>query len=61
MKRTAIGLPYADAADEAQPSDLGGVTYDNNNDSTTTALPKSDGSLQIATTITSAQAPSDYT
>jgi len=58
---TAIGLPYADAADEAQPSDLGGVTYDNNNDSTTTALPKSDGSLQIATTITSAQAPSDYT
>ena len=58
---TAIGLPYADAADEAQPSDLGGVTYDNNNDSTTTALPKSDGSLQIATTITSAQAPSEYT
>ena len=58
---TAIGLPYADAADEAQPSDLGGVTYDNNNDSTTTALPKSDGSLQIATTITSAQGPSDYT
>lgn len=58
---TAIGLPYADAAGEAQPSDLGGITYDNNNDSTTTALPKSDGSLQIATTITSAQAPSDYT
>ena len=58
---TAIGLPYADAAGEAQPSDLGGITYDNNNDSTTTALPKSDGSLQIATTITSAQGPSDYT
>ena len=53
-----ISLPNSGAA---QPSSLGGVTYEGSDNSTTTVLPKNDGSVQIVTVLESADAPTDYT
>lgn len=55
-----VELPNADQASEGVRSELGGVTYDNLDESTTTVLPKTDGSLQIATVIESSDAPNEY-
>jgi hypothetical protein len=55
-----IGLPFAEAADRAEVVD-GVVVYDNNNGSTTTPLVNDDGSVQILTTITDENAPTEYT
>ena len=44
----------------AESSPVGGITY-KDGDHSTTVLPKSDGSVQIATVIDSASSPSDYT
>ncbi|MBE6483084.1 MAG: DUF2599 domain-containing protein [Actinomyces ruminicola] len=56
-----IDLPDSNTQTAAQPSSLGGVTYDTGDDSTTTVLPKNDGSVQIVTVLESADAPTDYT
>lgn len=56
-----IDLPDSNMQTAAQPSSLGGVSYDNNDDFTTTVLPKNDGSVQIVTVLESADAPTDYT
>lgn len=56
-----IDLPGSNAQAAAKPSSLGGVTYDNADDFTTTVLPKNDGSVQIVTVLESADAPTDYT
>jgi len=54
-----IGLPFADAADDAEVVD-GVMVYDNNNGTTTTPLVHDDGSVQILTTIADANAPTAY-
>lgn len=53
-----IALSGSSAAAESSP--VGGITY-KDGDHSTTVLPKSDGSVQIATVIDSASSPSDYT
>ncbi|QDY66404.1 DUF2599 domain-containing protein [Glutamicibacter halophytocola] len=55
-----VRLPNADKASQGKRSELGGVTFDNFDDSTSTVLPKTDGSLQIATVIESSEAPNEY-
>lgn len=55
-----IGLPSAQSADNAKPVTDGAVVYDNNNGSATVPVVKSDGSVQINTTIASAEAPTTY-
>lgn len=55
----AIDLPFAEDADPAELSD-GVLVYDNNNGSSTTPLVRGDGSVQILTTIDSADAPMQY-
>ncbi|WP_423842333.1 DUF2599 domain-containing protein [Actinomyces naeslundii] len=55
-----ITLPNNSTTVNAELSPVGGVTYESS-DHGTTVLPKSDGSVQIATTINSADSPSDYT
>jgi hypothetical protein len=56
----ALGLPFADEASDANPLAQGLVSYDNNNGSTTAIGVKSDGSVQMTTTIDSSSAPSQY-
>lgn len=48
------------SATAAESSPVGGIIY-KDGDHSTTVLPKSDGSVQIATVIDSASSPSDYT
>lgn len=55
-----IGLPFADAASDRVDLNGGGAAYDNGNGSVTVPLRKTDGSVQIATVIENAQAPSEY-
>lgn len=55
----AVGLPFADTADGGEIFD-GSLVYENNNGSTTTPLVQDDGSVQILTTITDANAPTEY-
>lgn len=55
-----ITLPFADKADRGKINDNGQLEYDNNNGSSTVPVSKQDGSLQIATIITSDRAPEEY-
>ncbi|MEY3846928.1 MAG: hypothetical protein RJA66_1195 [Actinomycetota bacterium] len=55
-----IGMPFSQRAEEAQLIAEGAVTYDNQNASTSTVIAKADGSVQIATVLASAEAPTRY-
>ena len=57
-----VTITPAGLADSGEGSrgDHGGVDFDNASGGMTTALPKDDGSLQIVTTIDSADSPHDY-
>jgi len=55
-----IGLPFAEASAQVLSHDEGVVSYDNANDSTTVVAAKADGSVQIATVLSSANAPTRY-
>ena len=55
-----IDLPGDEQANEGELSELGGVTFKNTEDSSSTVLAKQDGSVQIAVVIESADAPHDY-
>ena len=56
-----IGLPFADQATNATNSQKTGVVvYDNNNGSSTVPVAHTDGSVQISTVITNANAPKRY-
>lgn len=56
-----LGLPASSQTAAGEQSDLGGVRYDNGDDSSSTVLAKEDGSVQVATVVDSADAPHDYT
>ncbi|MBW8872306.1 MAG: hypothetical protein JF618_09135 [Leifsonia sp.] len=59
--QVAIGLPFADVASNAADSQKAGVVvYDNNNGSWTVPVAHADGTVQISTVITSANAPKRY-
>lgn len=55
-----IGLPFADEVSAASSTDPGTVTYDNGNSSSSVVLVHYTGSVQIATVIGSATAPTRY-
>ncbi|MGO2643131.1 hypothetical protein [Brevibacterium aurantiacum] len=55
-----IGLPFADEADVGSSTDPGTVTYDNGNSTSSVVLVHDTGSVQVATVIDSAAAPSRY-
>lgn len=55
-----IGLPFAETADSGSSSAAGTMTYDNNNDTSTVALVHDSGTIQVATVIGSALAPTRY-
>lgn len=56
----SIGLPNAEAAEEAHEEAPGIVSYDNGDGSTTVPVVKSDGSVQITTVIDGPEAPQGY-
>lgn len=56
----SIELPFAASASEATAVMDGAVAYENGNGSTTVPVVKNDGSLQIATIIARADAPTRY-
>lgn len=58
--RLQIALPFAARASKAEIVTEGVVSYDNGNSSTTVPIVKNDGSLQIATIIENATAPTRY-
>jgi len=53
-----LGLPFAEDATLVDAGNV--VVYDNGNDSSTVPLVNDDGSVQVLTTITSADAPTQY-
>ncbi|MBF9335134.1 DUF2599 domain-containing protein [Microbacterium lacticum] len=55
-----VGLPFADAASEAQEIAASVIAYENHNDTTTVPILKDDGSVQITTVIDSSVAPTSY-
>jgi hypothetical protein len=55
-----IALPDVSSSDDSVLSSANVVSYDNANSFSTTPLPKDDGSLQIITTIKSADAPRKF-
>ena len=59
--RLEITLPNAEQATHGAGEAPGVVTYDNRDGSTSTVIVKSDGSVQIVTTIANADAPTEYT
>ena len=56
----STGLPFAQSSARAKVEANGIVSYDNGNGSTTVPLAHDDGSVQIATVIDSAAAPTEY-
>jgi hypothetical protein len=56
-----VGLPFSKQAKMASLVTDGAVAFDNQNGSVSTVLAKTDGSLQIATVLTTAKAPTDFT
>lgn len=56
----SLGLPFASDAETAKVEQLGVVSYDNNNGSTTVPIVNEDGSVQINTVIENAEAPTRY-
>lgn len=56
----SIGLPNAEAAEDAHEEAPGIVSYDNGDGSTAVPVAKSDGSVQIATVIDGPEAPHEY-
>ncbi len=56
----AVTLPFSDEAGTAETLAPGIVVYDNQNGSATTPVVKTDGSIQVTTLITSADAPGRY-
>ena len=59
-KTLQVTLPTSEKQANAVTDANGRVGFDNEDESTTSLIPKKDGSLQIATTIESASAPSSY-
>lgn len=55
-----IGLPFADKASSGSSTDPGTVTYDNGNSTSSVVLVHDTGSVQVATVIDSAAAPSRF-
>lgn len=56
-----IGLPFADQASSAQPTEEEGVVvYDNGNGSATAPVLKEEGAVQITTVVSSSAAPQRY-
>jgi hypothetical protein len=55
-----VGLPFAEQAKSAQPDAPGVVSYDNGNGSTTVPIAQNDGSVQIATILDNASAPTRF-
>lgn len=55
-----IGLPFADEASAGSSTDPGTVTYDNGNSTSSVVLVHETGSVQVATVIDSAAAPTRY-
>lgn len=55
-----VNLPASEKKAKAVAGSDGQVQFDNGDGSITSALPKEDGSLQVATTITSSAAPTSY-
>lgn len=57
----SISLPFASRADDADVLTTGVVDYNNGNGTSTVPIVKNDGTLQIATIISSSSAPERYT
>ncbi|WP_123939432.1 hypothetical protein [Curtobacterium sp. PhB137] len=57
----SANLPFASSAAKAVAEMNGVVSYDNNNGSSTVPIVHSDGSVQVATVMASAQAPTRFT
>lgn len=55
-----IGLPFADQASAGSTTDPGTVTYDNGNATSSVVLVHDTGSVQVATIIDNADAPTRY-
>lgn len=57
----ALVLPDGDNVDSAEESDLGGVRFENSDGTSSTVLPKDDGSVQVATVIPDSNSPRSFT
>lgn len=56
----SVALPYASKAKQALSISIGALVFDNQNESISAVMAKSDGSLQMATVLISSKAPSQY-